>query len=513
MESMNNNRVSIKMENISKSFGKVLANKNINFEAKSGEIHALLGENGAGKSTLMNMLSGIYTPDSGSIFIHGKEVSFHSPKDSIKAGIGMIHQHFKLVDVLTARESIILGDKGGIFLNPKKEVQKIKRLCEKFGLEIDLEKKIHDMSVGEKQTVEIIKVLYRGADILIMDEPTAVLTPQEIDKLFRIMDNMKAQGCTIIIITHKMNEVMAVSDRVTVIRAGETVGTVMTDQTDPKALAELMVGRPVDLAVKRIDTKKGRKVLEIKNLTVLNEDKVKALDDISFDISEGEILGVAGVSGSGQKELCEAIAGLYPVASGQIYYKGENIVGKSPRDIIMRGISMSFIPEDRLGMGLVASMDMVDNLILKEYQNQKGLLIDRKPAEKKAEEIIKKLDIQTPGIHHPVKKLSGGNIQKVLLGRELELNPKLLITAYPVRGLDIGATYTIYNLLNEEKKKGVAILYIGEDLDVLIELCDRIMVLCDGKITGIIDAKKATREKVGLMMTGEKEEDEDAQIC
>lgn len=498
---------SIRMENISKSFGKVLANKNINFEALRGEIHALLGENGAGKSTLMNMLSGIYTPDSGSIFIYGKEVRFHSPKDSIQAGIGMIHQHFKLIDVLTARESIILGEKGSFFLDHKKESLKIKNVCEKFGLDIDLDKRIYDMSVGEKQTVEIIKVLYKGANILIMDEPTAVLTPQEIDKLFVIMNNMKAQGCTIIIITHKMNEVMAISDRITVLRSGETVGTVTKTETNPKALTEMMVGRPMDLSVKRSEVQKGREVLNIKGLTVLGEDNVKALDDVTFNLSEGEIIGVAGVAGSGQKELCEAIAGLQAVQSGEILYKDENIVGKSPREIITKGISMSFIPEDRLGMGLVASMDIVDNLILKEYQNQKGALIDRRPAEKKAHEIVKKLDIQTPGVHFPVKKLSGGNIQKVLLGRELESSPRLLITAYPVRGLDVGATYTIYNLLSEEKKKGVAILYIGEDLDVLIELCDRIMVLCNGKVTGIIDARKATREKLGLMMTGEREDD------
>lgn len=502
MESMNKMSTAIRMENISKSFGKVLANKNINFEAVKGEIHALLGENGAGKSTLMNMLSGIYTPDSGSIFIHGKETHFHSPKESIQAGIGMIHQHFKLVDVLTARESIMLGERGKFFLDDRKESKKINELCNKFGLTIDLDKKIYDMSVGEKQSLEIIKVLYKGANILIMDEPTAVLTPQEIEKLFKIMNNMKEQGCCIIIITHKMNEVMAVSDRITVLRNGETVGTVIKNETTPGALTELMVGRPMDLSVKRVETNMGHKVLEIKRLTVLSEDNVKALDDVSFNLCEGQILGVAGVSGSGQKELCEAIAGLYKVESGEICYRQENIVGKSPREIITKGISMSFIPEDRLGMGLVASMDIVDNLLLKEYQNQKGLLIDREPARVKAQVIVKKLDIQTPGINFPVKKLSGGNIQKVLLGRELESDPKLLITAYPVRGLDVGATYTIYNLLNEQKKKGVAILYIGEDLDVLIELCDNIMVLCNGRITGIIDSREATREKIGLMMTG-----------
>lgn len=506
MESMNISIAAIKMMDISKSFGKVMANKGISFEAKKGEIHALLGENGAGKSTLMNMLSGVYTPDSGSIFIHGKEVHFHSPKDSIQAGIGMIHQHFKLIDVLSARESIILGDRGRFFLDRKKENKKITELCDRFGLTVNLDKKVHEMSVGEKQSIEIIKVLYKGADILIMDEPTAVLTPQEIEKLFIIMDNMKKQGCCIIIITHKMNEVMTISDRITVLRNGETVGTVNKNETNSKELTELMVGKPMDLSVKRVEANRGNKVFRINNLTVLSEDKVKALDDVSFELSEGEILGVAGVAGSGQKELCEAIAGLYHVESGEICYKGENMVGKSPREIIAKGISMSFIPEDRLGMGLVASMDIVDNVILKEYQNQKGMLIDREPARKKAKAIVEKLEIQTPGIDFPVKKLSGGNIQKVLLGRELESDPRLLITAYPVRGLDVGATYTIYNLLNDQKKKGVAILYIGEDLDVLIELCDRIMVLCDGKVTGIIDSKKATRESIGLMMTGERGE-------
>ena len=508
MNSVDKNLVSIKMENITKHFGKVIANKNISFEAKSGEIHALLGENGAGKSTLMNMLSGIYTPDSGSIFINGKEVNFHSPKDSIEAGIGMIHQHFKLIDVLSAKENIILGEKEGFFLSNKKDNKKIQDLCNKFGLEIDLDKKIYDMSVGEKQNVEIVKVLYRGADILIMDEPTAVLTPQEISRLFSIMKNMKKHGCTIIIITHKMNEVMTIADRITVIRGGETVGTVKKDDpnTNPKMLTELMVGRPMNLSIKRVETQKGKKVLDIKNLTALNEDNVKILDNISFEIKEGEILGVAGVSGSGQKELCESIAGLHDVESGEIYYKDENIVGKTPREIINKGISMSFVPEDRLGMGLVAPMDIVDNLILKEYHKNKGFIIDREPSKEKAAKIVKKLDIQTPGIDFPVKKLSGGNIQKVLLGRELESDPKLLITAYPVRGLDVGATYTIYNLINEEKKKGVAVLYIGEDLDALIELCDRIMILCGGRITGIIDAKDATKEKLGLLMTGEGEE-------
>lgn len=498
-----NKQTFIRLKNITKTFGNVVANSNISLTVCKSEIHALLGENGSGKSTLMNVLSGIYAPDSGSIAIDGKDVCFNSPKDSIRLGIGMIHQHFKLVDVLTAKENIILGQKGSLFINQKKLSNQIKEISDKYGLDIDPDKKIYNMSVGEKQTVEILKVLYRGAEILILDEPTAVLTPQETQKLFKIMFKMKQEGCAVIIITHKLNEVMEISDRITVLRKGEAVATVNKASTNPKELTELMVGRPIDLAIQRIETAGKELILRVNNLTAVDDDNIKVLKDVSFHLSKGEILGVAGVAGSGQKELCEAIAGLYPVASGEILYENENIVGKNPREIIKKGISMSFIPEDRLGMGLVASMDMVDNLILKEYRNQKGLLIDRQPIKAKAEQLIKKLDIKTPGIHHPVKQLSGGNIQKVLLGRELDSNPHLLITAYPVRGLDIGASYTIYDLLNEQKAKNIAVLYIGEDLDVLLELCDRIMVLCDGAVTGVVEAQTATKEQLGLMMAGE----------
>jgi len=498
-----NSEIFIQLKNITKTFGTVVANNNINLTVCKGEIMALLGENGSGKSTLMNVLSGVYTPDSGSIFIDGKEVVFHSPKDSIKTGIGMIHQHFKLIEVLTAKENMIIGQKGSFFVRPKSLSVKIKSISERFGLEVDPDKKVYNMSVGEKQTVEILKVLYRGSEILILDEPTAVLTPQEIRKLFQIIRRMKETGCAVIIITHKLNEVMEISDRITVLRKGEAVSTVETKSTNIKELTELMVGRPVDLSIKRVQTENKETILKVKNLTALDEDKVQVLKKVSFDLSKGEILGIAGVAGSGQKELCESIVGLYPIKDGEILFEGDNIVGKNPREIIKKGISMSFIPEDRLGMGLVASMDMVDNMILKEYQNQKGLFIDRKPAKEKSEKLIKKLNIKTPGIHHPVKQLSGGNIQKVLLGRELESNPHLLITAYPVRGLDIGASYTIYDLLNEQKSKNVAILYIGEDLDVLLELCDRIMVLCDGAVMGIVSAPETTKEQIGLMMAGE----------
>ena len=495
--------VYVEMKNICKTFGVIRANRNVNFSVYEGEIHGLLGENGAGKSTLVNMLSGIYTPDSGSIFIHGEQVDIHSPKHAIELGIGMIHQHFKLVDVLTAAENIMLGHTSSVFISNKNRLASIQNVMEKYGMQVDLNKKIRDMSVSEKQTVEILKVLYRGSKILILDEPTAVLTPQEIDKLFIVLRNLAETGCAIIIITHKLNEIMSVTDRVTVLRQGDTVATLETSKTNIRELTELMVGKPVSLSIERVPAKKGNLLLSVKNLTALGEHNVPVLDNVTFDLFEGEILGVAGVAGSGQKELCESIAGLYPVEKGDIDFKGENIVGFSPREIIKRGVSMSFIPEDRLGMGLVPSMDMVDNMLLKDYVNQPGIAINRKPAKEKAERVTKRLDIQAPNVYTPIRKLSGGNIQKVLLGREIDANPHLLITAYPVRGLDIGASYNIYDLLKEQKQKGVGILYIGEDLDVLIELCDRIMVLCDGKVTGITDSENITKEDLGLMMAGE----------
>ncbi len=496
-------RTLIDIQNITKTFGKVVANRDVSLKFNSGEIHSILGENGAGKSTLMNMLSGIYTPDSGSIFVKDKKVKFSLPKDAIEMGIGMIHQHFKLVEVLTAKENIIAGQKGKFFIKGKNLSKEVKEISEKYGLEISPDKKVYNMSVAEKQRLEILKVLYRGADILILDEPTAVLTPQETEGLFKIIRKMKESGCAVIIITHKLNEVMEISDCITVLRKGEVAGTVKKEDVSPKKLADMMVGRSIDLSIDRVETEQREAILKIKELSALSLDSTIALDNITFEIKSGEILGVAGVAGSGQKELCEAIAGLYNVSKGDIIYKGQSIVGKNPRDIIKMGISMSFIPEDRLGMGLIASMDIVDNVLLKEYQNQKGLILSRKSAKEKANKIVEKLRIATPDINHPVRKLSGGNIQKVLLGREIETNPNLIITAYPARGLDIGAAYTVYDLLNEQKRKGVGILFIGEDLDVLMELCDSILVLCEGKITGIVDAKTVTKEDLGFMMAGE----------
>ncbi len=496
--------VHVQMKNICKSFGHVKANHNINFEVNKGEIHALLGENGAGKSTLMNMLSGIYNPDSGSIFINGEQVRFQSPKDAINQGIGMIHQHYKLVDVQTAKANITLGQKGSFFINEKRATEDIITISEQYGIPIAPDKKIYNMSVGEKQAVEIIKVLYRGANILIMDEPTAVLTPQETDKLFEIMRNMAKKGCSIIIITHKLQEVMAISDRVTVLRKGQTIQTLDTKETSPKALTDLMVGKTVDLEINRPQVPRGKVALSVKNLSAVDEEKTPSLRQISFDLYEGEVLGVAGVVGSGQKELCEGIAGLYPIQSGEIIYNGENIVGESPKSIIQKGINMSFIPEDRLGMGLVASMDMIDNYLLKEHHHQKGFWIDRKSVKSKCDKIIDALEIKTPSVYHPVKDLSGGNIQKVLIGREIDTSPHVLITAYAVRGLDIGASHTIYDLINDQKKNQVATLFIGEDLDVLLKLCDRIMVLYEGQVMGILEGETATKEQIGLMMSGER---------
>lgn len=496
--------LAIEMRGISKSFGRIKANEDVNLEVRSGEVHALLGENGAGKSTLMNMLSGIYMPDAGEIYINGEKTIFKSPKDAIDKGIGMIHQHFKLVDVMTAKENIILGQPEKMFFNGKKLGERIRKLSEQYGLDIDPDKKIYDMSVGEKQTLEIMKVLYRGADILIMDEPTAVLTPQEIERLFRVIRNMCEQGCSVVIITHKLNEVMEISDRVTVLRKGKSVDTVVTKNVEIPTLIEMMVGKKVELQIKRKPIDKGEKLLDLDGVSVLDPEGKEALSNVNFDLYGGEILGVAGVANSGQKELCEAIAGLRVANKGRIFFRGENIVGHSPRDIIRLGIRMGFIPEDRLGMGLVGSMDITHNIVLKDYQNQPGIFLKRHECALKAEKIVKDLDIQTPGITTPVKRLSGGNIQKVLLGREIDSAPKVLITAYPVRGLDIGASYKIYDLLNAQKENGVGVLFVGEDLDVLIALCDRLMVLCHGELMGIVNPREISKEEIGLMMTGRR---------
>lgn len=492
----------IAMRGICKSFGTVKANDEIHFSVRPGEIHALLGENGSGKSTLMNILSGIYLPDHGEIDIHGHRVVFRSPRDSMNLGIGMIHQHFKLVENLSALDNILAGTGRGLFFDRTAARAKVTAFSEQFAMGVDPDRIISTLSVSEKQTVEILKVLYRGSRILILDEPTAVLTPQEIEELFQILRRMREKGQAVVFISHKLNEVLSLCDRVTVLRQGRTIGTVNTAETSTTELVEMMVGRSVDLSICRPSSDERETCLIIKDLLVKDLTGVVRLNQVSFTLSHGEILGVAGLAGSGQKELCETIAGLCEPDSGSILFHGNEIIGKSPREIIRMGISMSFIPEDRLGMGLVASMDIADNIMLKDYAFHKGIFLDRKSARAKARSIVKQLDINTPSIFHTVRKLSGGNIQKVILGREINLNPRLLITAYAVRGLDINSSYTIYNLINEQKQKNVAVLYIGEDLDVLLDLCDRILVLCNGRVTGIVDACATSREQIGLMMTG-----------
>lgn len=546
----------IEIRNLTKTFGEVIANDNVQLDLRQGEILALLGENGSGKTTLMNMLSGIYQPDKGDIFVNGKKVVLHSPEDAKKLGIGMVHQHFKLVENFSAADNIWMGveepsfdlkhkfncvdalqpcdstDKAKkrkqklrkfitktklclsafnyklsqLFYNQplnKSRFEKINKIAREFGFEFDSSKTVEEMAVSEKQTCEIIKVLYYGAQILILDEPTAVLTVQEIDKLFAVLRKMKESGHSIIIITHKLNEVMDISDRVAIMCKGKYITTVNTKEVNEQILTELMVGAKVDLKIDRPVTDFDRPLLEIRNLTVKNDEGSVAIDDMSFYIRGGEMLGVAGISGCGQKELCEAIAGLRKIEKGEINHKGNSLIGLSPKKIIEMGISMSFIPEDRLGMGLAPSMSITDNMMLKTYADNKfNPFVDRKSARKKAKELIEKLKIVTPSSETPVRRLSGGNVQKVLVGREIDSSPNVIVTAYPVRGLDINSSYAIYDILNEQKKKGVGILFVGEDLDVMLSLCDKIMVICHGKLMGVVHAEKATKEQLGLMMTG-----------
>ncbi len=505
-----NNNIALECKGITKTFGHVVANKDVNLSVHRGEILSILGENGSGKTTLMNMISGIYFPDQGSIFVNGKEVTIRSPKDAFNLKIGMIHQHFKLVDVFDATENIVLGLSGKKF-NMKSAQKEIRETCDKYGFEIDLSKKIYDMSVSEKQTVEIVKVLYRGADILILDEPTAVLTPQEIQKLFAVLRRMRDDGKAIIIITHKLNEVLEISDRVSVLRKGEYVGTVNTADSTEQSLTEMMVGEKISLDIDRPEPHDTKDRLIVKGVDCYNAEGLKVLDDISFVAKSGEILGIAGIAGSGQRELLEAIAGLQKLSGGEIIYndpkteKAENLRNKSPIEIKNLGVRLSFVPEDRLGMGLVGNMGIADNMMLRSYKRGKTMFLERKEPKNLANKIIDDLKVVTPDANTPVRRLSGGNVQKVLVGREIAASPTVLMAAYPVRGLDINSSYTIYNLLTEQKEKGVAVIFVGEDLDVLLDLCDRILVLSGGRVTGIVDGRTAQKEEIGLLMTKSKE--------
>lgn len=497
----------IELKNITKTFGSVVANKDVNLTVNRGEILSILGENGSGKTTLMNMIAGIYFPDDGQIFIDGREVVIRSPKDAFDYKIGMIHQHFKLVDVFNATENVILGLKDEGKYDIKQAAANIKAIADKYSFQIDPMKKIHEMSVSEKQTVEIIKVLYKGADILILDEPTAVLTPQETKRLFAVLRRMRDDGKAIIIITHKLHEVLSLSDKVAVLRKGEYIGTVETTNTNETELTEMMVGKKISLNIERSEPQDTQDRLIVKDLECINREGIKILDDINFTARSGEILGIAGIAGSGQRELLEAIAGLQQVKNGDIIYNNpktktpENLRNKTPMQIRELGVRLSFVPEDRLGMGLVGNMDIIDNMMLRSYRKGKSFFLEKKAPKDLAQRIIEELEVVTPGATTPVRRLSGGNVQKVLVGREIAASPTVLMAAYPVRGLDINSSYTIYNLLNEQKKKGVAVIFVGEDLDVLIELCDRILVIGSGRITGIVDGRTATKEEIGILMT------------
>ena len=500
----------IEMLHITKEFPGIKANDDITLQLKKGEIHALLGENGAGKSTLMSVLFGLYQPEAGEIRKNGVKVEINDPNDATALKIGMVHQHFKLVEVFTVLDNIILGaetTKLG-FIQRKEARKKVEELSEKYGLKVDLDAKVEDITVGMQQRVEILKMLYRDNEILIFDEPTAVLTPQETDKLFAIMRNMKADGKSLIIITHKLHEVLDVSDRVAVLRKGEYVGDVATKDADQQSLTDMMVGRAVSLNIDRPLNENQTERLKVEHLTVKNKEGVKMLDDVSFSAMGGEILGIAGIAGSGQKELLEAISGLQKLEEGSkiTYIEPDGseclLNGMDPLDIIRKGLLLSFVPEDRFGMGLVGGMNIIQNIMLRTYRRGKGPITDRKFPRDLSQKIVDDLEVVTPDIGRtPIRRLSGGNVQKVLVGREIAQNPAVLMTAYAVRGLDINTSYVIYNLLTEQKMKGVAVIYVGEDLDVLLELCDRILVLCGGKVSGIVDGRKTTKDAVGLMMT------------
>ena len=505
---------SVELERVTKRFGRVVANKDVDLKVKRGEVLAILGENGSGKTTLMNMIAGIYFPDSGKIIINGEEAIIRSPRDAFRHKIGMIHQHFKLVDVFSASENIVLGIEDGEKYNIKETNARVKEIADRYGFVVDPKKKIYEMSVSEKQTVEIIKVLYRGADILILDEPTAVLTPQETEKLFSVLRRMREDGKSIMIITHKMHEVLSVSDRVAVLRKGEHIATVNTAETSENQLTEMMVGKKIELNIDRTDALDLGERLVVKDLSCSDEYGVEILKNICFSVCGGEILGVAGIAGSGQKELLESIAGIQPTESGEITYiepESKEFIDlrtKTAAEIRDLGVRLSFVPEDRLGMGLVGSMGATDNMMLRGYEKSR-VFVDRKTPKKLADKIIEELEVVTPGTSTPVRRLSGGNVQKLLVGREIASAPKVFMAAYPVRGLDINSSYTIYNLLTKQKELGAAVMFVGEDLDVLLELCDRIMVIAAGKITGIVDARKTTKEELGLLMTKNTSMEED----
>ena len=506
----------VALKNITKRFPGIIANDKVNFELRRGEVHTLLGENGAGKSTLMNILDGIYQPDEGEIYINGKRVEIKNPSDAMRLGIGMIHQHFMLVETLTVLENVILGlAEQGLYINKREISRKIEEVSDRYNLCINPSTKIWQLSVGEQQRVEIIKTLFRGAQILILDEPTAVLTPQEVEVSFEIYKQMIEEGKSIIFISHKLNEVMDISDRITVLRKGKYIGTVDTDKITEKELATMMVGREVLFRLERKPHERKDKVLQVSNLKALDDKGLLALNGLNLEVFSGEIYGLAGVAGNGQKILSEAIAGLRKVIDGKITIAGKDLTNASASEIFAHGVS--YIPPDRLKMGLVPNLSAVDNAILRRYYKPpiyNRHLINYSEAERYAKKLIEEYDIMVPREDAPVKLLSGGNMQKLLLAREISEQPKLLIAVHPTRGLDVGATEFVRRELLKQRDNGVAVLLISEDLDEIFMISDRIGVIYEGQILDTFDIEEAKIEKVGLLMAGMKSEREfNEQVC
>lgn len=497
----------IEMRGITKIFPGVVANDSVDFDLRKGEIHALLGENGAGKTTLMKILYGLYTPTRGEIYFDGNQVVIDSPNKAIDLGIGMVHQHFMLVPPFTVAENIVLGSepsKIGI-LNTEEMIRRVEEISEQYGLAVDPRAKVQDISVGMQQRVEILKALYRGADVLILDEPTAVLTPQEVQELIAIMDKLTSEGKSIIFITHKLKEVKAICNRVTTIRRGKLIGTVETADVDTRDLAKMMVGRDVILEVEKEPAKPGEVILKVDNVYALNDRGLPALEGTSFEVCAGEILGIAGVEGNGQSELTEAITGLRSLQDGRIELKGQNISGISTRKRIESGIS--YIPEDRHKRGLVLDFSLSENMILGHHYKapfSKGINLNYPTIHANAQELIEEFDVRTPNEEVLAKNLSGGNQQKVIIARELNRNPELLIAAQPTRGVDVGAIEFIHRRIIEQRDAGKAVLLISLELDEILSLSDRIAVIYEGQIVDILDANDATEEELGLMMAGAK---------
>lgn len=501
----------LELRGITKQFPGVLANDDVNLMLEQGEIHALLGENGAGKTTLMNILYGLYKPTKGEIFINGREVEIHGPTDAIRQGIGMVHQHFMLIPVLTVTENVMLGEEPiqkGLFLDRNHVANRIREISKQYGLHVDPDAYVKDLPVGIQQRVEIIKVLYRQANVLILDEPTAVLTPQEVEELFGIIKSLVAQGVSLIFITHKLKEVLAVADRITVIRRGKTVGTTTPAKATEQSLAEMMVGRAVELTVHKADARPAEPVLQVQDLSVKDDRGNVTVDGVSFEVKAGEVLGIAGVQGNGQTELVEALTGLRQAESGAVKIAGQDVSHASPRQITELGVA--HVPEDRQRDGLVLSYPITDNIVLNTYYQKpfaNGLVINQEAVRQKTRRLVEEFDVRTPGISVPAANLSGGNQQKVIVAREFSRPIKLLIAAQPTRGLDVGSIEYIHGRIIEKRDEGTAVLVVSTELDEIRALSDRIAVMFEGKIVDILPANRVTKEQLGLLMAGSRPDD------